>query len=172
MGNEKAINQLIAHHSIIFKPDERLVWVSTGNWQLGPYVCYDLKRIFHKFAGLKDKVEIIEQDKSIPPDPFFVSEKYQQFRSFKEMKQFIQNVGRSKERIVLPGSFIREFIETNPQYYEVYSVVGDYYSRLNQPDSSILFYRMALGRAIPRESEKKKIITKLSGSIIKVKEGK
>jgi hypothetical protein len=121
---------------------------------------------------LKDKVEITEQDKSIPPDPFFVSEKYQQFRSYKEMKQFIQNVGRSKESIVLPGSFIHEFIETNPQYYEVYSVVGDYYSRLNQPDSSILFYRMALGKEIPRVSEKKKIISKLSGSIIKVKEEK
>jgi isopenicillin-N N-acyltransferase like protein len=169
MGNEKAINQLIAHHSVIFKPSTRQVWVSTGNWQLGPYVCYDLKKIFHKFAGLKDKVEIIEQDKSIPPDPFFVSEKYQQFKSYKEMKQFILNVGRSKEQIALPGSFIHEFIETNPQYYEVYSIVGDYYSRLNQPDSSILFYRMALGKEIPRQNEKMKIISKLSTCIIKVK---
>ena len=32
MGNEKSINQLIAHHSVIFKPGERLVWVSTSPW--------------------------------------------------------------------------------------------------------------------------------------------
>ena len=169
MGNEKAINQLIAHHSIIFKPSARLVWVSTGNWQLGPYVCYDLKKIFHKFAGIKDKVDITEQDKGIPPDPFFVSADYQHFRSFKEMKQFILNVGKSKEKINLPGSFLAEFIATNPQFYEVYSVVGDYYLHLNKPDSSIAFYRMALGKEIPRLNEKTKIISKLSSCIGKAK---
>jgi hypothetical protein len=169
MGNEKAINQLIAHHSIIFKPSERLVWVSTGNWQLGPYVCYDLKKIFHKFAGLKDKVEITEQDKGIPPDPFFVSEDYQHFKSYKEMKEFILDVGKSKEQINLPGSFIREFITTNPQYYEVYSVVGDYFLKTNQLDSSVYYYRLALGKEIPRQDEKMKIIRKLSSCIIKTK---
>ena len=38
MGNEKSINQLIAHHSIIFKPAKLLVWVSTAPFQLGKYV--------------------------------------------------------------------------------------------------------------------------------------
>jgi len=127
MGNEKAINQLIAHHSIIFKPSERMVWISTGDWQLGPYVCYDLKKIFHNFAGLKEKREITEADKSIAPDPFFLSEDYQHFRSFKEMRKFILNVEKSKEKVVLPDSFIREFISTNPEYFEVYEIVGDYY---------------------------------------------
>ena len=37
MGNEKAINQLIAHHSIVFEPKKLLVWVSTSPWQLGEY---------------------------------------------------------------------------------------------------------------------------------------
>ena len=38
LGNEKAINQLIAHHSIIFKPSKLQVWVSTYPFQLGQYV--------------------------------------------------------------------------------------------------------------------------------------
>ena len=46
MGNEKAINQLIAHHSIIFEPKKLIVWVSTSPWQLGEYVAYDLNKIF------------------------------------------------------------------------------------------------------------------------------
>ena len=46
MGNEKAINQLIAHHSIIFEPKKLLVWVSTSPWQLGEYMAYDLNKIF------------------------------------------------------------------------------------------------------------------------------
>ena len=33
-GNEKAINQLLAHHGIIFKPEEKLVWVSSYPYQL------------------------------------------------------------------------------------------------------------------------------------------
>lgn len=85
------------------------------------------------------------------------------------MKQFILNVVKSKERIALPGSFINEFIQTNPQYYDVYSVVGDYYRHINQPDSSVVFYRMALGKEIPRQDEKMKIISKLSSCIIKEK---
>ncbi|HRH67146.1 MAG TPA: C45 family autoproteolytic acyltransferase/hydrolase, partial [Bacteroidia bacterium] len=38
MGKEKAVNQLNAHHSIIFEQEKRRVWVSTSPWQLGPYV--------------------------------------------------------------------------------------------------------------------------------------
>jgi isopenicillin-N N-acyltransferase-like protein len=162
MGNEKAINQLIAHHSIIFRPADRMVWVSTGNWQLGPYVCYDLKKIFHKFAGLKEKREITEEDRSIAPDPFFVSEDYQHFRSFKEMRQFILNVNKSKEKVLLPDSFIHEFIDTNPEYYQVYEILGDYYRYIDRPDSSIVCYRLALGKEIPLQSEKNSIIDKLS----------
>jgi len=38
MGNEKALNQLIAHHSVIFKPARLQVWVSTNPYQLGQYI--------------------------------------------------------------------------------------------------------------------------------------
>ena len=162
MGNEKAINQLIAHHSVIFRPADRMVWISTGNWQLGPYVCYDLKKIFNNFAGLKEKREITEADKSIAPDPFFLSEDYQHFRSFKEMKQFILNVNKSKEKVVLPDSFIHEFVNTNPEYFEVYDILGDYYRYIDRSDSSIVYYRTALGKEIPLQSEKNSIIDKLS----------
>src|SRR5690606_13444427 len=33
-GNEKAINQLLAHHAIIFSPEKKLVWVSSNPYQL------------------------------------------------------------------------------------------------------------------------------------------
>jgi hypothetical protein len=146
-----------------------MVWVSTGNWQLGPYVCYDLNKIFHKFAGLKEKREITEEDRSIAPDPFFVSQNYRNFRSYKEMKQFILNVSKSKEKVLLPGSFVHEFINTNPEYYEVYNVIGDYFQHINLPDSSIVFYRIALGKEIPSRSEQNSIIDKLSSCLTNFK---
>ena len=42
----RRINQPFAHHSVIFKPEQLLMWVSTGMGHSGEYVCYDLKNIF------------------------------------------------------------------------------------------------------------------------------
>ena len=63
MGNEKLINQLIAHHGIIFQPEKRLVWISTTPWQLGKFVCYDLNKVFQ--LNLNANQEIYESDKEL-----------------------------------------------------------------------------------------------------------
>jgi predicted choloylglycine hydrolase len=42
MGNPKLINQMIAHHACIFKPEDGLAWFSSGPYQMGPIFCYDL----------------------------------------------------------------------------------------------------------------------------------
>src|SRR5690606_34743285 len=55
MGNEKAINQLLAHHGIIFKPQERKVWVSANPYQLGAFVAYDLDEAFSRFISGENK---------------------------------------------------------------------------------------------------------------------
>ena len=60
IGNEKAINQLIAHHSIIFEPAKLLVWVSSNPYQLGAYAAYDLKKIFS--MGLPDSTKVINEE--------------------------------------------------------------------------------------------------------------
>ena len=114
-------------------------------------------------------MEITEVDKSIPPDPFIVSEDYRHFRSFREMRQFILNVDKSEEEAVLPDSFVQEFIETNPEYYEVYKILGDYFRRAGQPEKSIGYYRLVLGKEIPRQDEKNDIIGNLSTCLIMVK---
>jgi hypothetical protein len=44
--NPRSINQTFAHHSVIFKPRELLMWVCAAPGLRKEYVCYDLKKIF------------------------------------------------------------------------------------------------------------------------------
>ncbi len=162
MGNEKAMNQLIAHHSVIFMPEKLLVWVSTAPWQIGPYVCYDLNKIFHNFAGLQQKVEITEQGKTIPPDQFLESPGYKQFIHFREMRKELKKVLRAGKTDLLPGSFIDDFRASNPKSYEVFDLIGDYYSQKGLQMLARAEYRRALSLVIPRWSEKENIIRKLA----------
>ncbi len=79
LGNEKAINQLIAHHSIIFKPSKLQVWVSTYPFQLGQYVAYDLNKIFNVSNIARQKQEIFEKALVIPPDSFLFSNDFKKY---------------------------------------------------------------------------------------------
>ncbi|MDD5570442.1 MAG: C45 family autoproteolytic acyltransferase/hydrolase [Bacteroidales bacterium] len=85
LGNEKAINQLIAHHSIIFDPMKLIVWVSSNPYQLGEYVAYDFKKVFNEFHGMKKNTEICEQELSIPADTFLFSNDYKNFLVYKQL---------------------------------------------------------------------------------------
>ncbi|MDL2291899.1 C45 family peptidase, partial [Bacteroides sp. OttesenSCG-928-F21] len=68
LPSEMAINQYIAHHSVIFKPEQLIMWVSTSPWQSGKYVAYDLNRIFNDTPSFGE--EIYAEELTIPEDPF------------------------------------------------------------------------------------------------------
>jgi len=172
MGNEKAVNQLIALHSVIFEPEKRLVWVSNGPWQIGGYTCYDIVKIFHTFASLHKRTEISETGRSISPDSFLSSDSYKQFNRFRGLRKELKRMYRPGEKTNLKYFDIYELIGTNPGFFEVYSLAGDYFYRKNQPDSAAVYYRKALGKVIPRQNEKQKIIEKLADCIVQMKQKK
>jgi len=169
MGNEKAMNQLIAHHSLIFQPKQRLVWVSTGPWQLGPYVCYDLRKIFRNFAVQQQRVEITEPDRIIPADSFLGSENYLRFLRFKNMRSLITQKLKSVDNNKLTSSFIHDFENSNPDYYETYSLIGNYYFQKRDWKTARKYFYRALTKEIPRWDEKLKIIRKLADCNIRTK---
>jgi hypothetical protein len=80
-GNERAINQLIAHHSVVFLPQKGMMWVSTAPWQLGKYVAYNLHEVF---ANPDFSREIKIDSLTIPEDPFLYSETYENFLQSKK----------------------------------------------------------------------------------------
>ncbi|MBK6281624.1 MAG: hypothetical protein IPF54_02185 [Draconibacterium sp.] len=89
-GNEKSINQLIAHHGIIFKPQEKKVWVSAAPFQLGTFVAYDLDEIFAGPDSFATKTTYLS-DENIAPDEFLEGDEYSQFLQYKNALSTIQH---------------------------------------------------------------------------------
>lgn len=161
MGNEKAVNQLIAHHSIIYKPEELKVWVSTSPFQLGEYICYDLNKVFAEVKNLKSSKLIYETDLTIPADTFLYSDKFKDFNRFKEIRNQIHASIKSDQRIVDEDYLMNEIIEKNPEYFETYVYIGDYFNHFNVADKAILAYKKALKKEIPNIYQKESIQAKI-----------
>lgn len=148
MGNEKAINQLIAHHSVIFKPAELLVWVSTQPYQLGEYIAYDLHKVFNLQSIPDHQAGIHEGALTIPPDPFLASGKYRQFEAYRELSQQLVTETKCTSCTTVDEIFIQSFIAANPEYYRTLELVGDYYYSRKLTDKALLFYTKALEKEV------------------------
>lgn len=124
-GNEKALNQLLTHHAIIFKPKERLVWISSNPYQLGEFVCYDLNKVFEN-RNVKDSIVSLQKENSnIPKDAFLETTQYADYEKFRiedrKMDAFLEN---KKD---LPIDFAEKYQSLNPDYWVVYYKIGLYF---------------------------------------------
>jgi isopenicillin-N N-acyltransferase like protein len=151
MGNEKAINQLIAHHSIVFEPAKRKVWVSTSPWQMGQFVCYDLSKVF-ALKGLKTDREIIDSSLTIAADS---SMKTKAFTDFLRYRNFRQRV--------MDGEPVNadSLVASNPNYYNAYILAGDIAAKSSKMLAAIEFYRHALKMEIATLPEREAVDEKI-----------
>jgi isopenicillin-N N-acyltransferase-like protein len=145
LTNEKALNQFIAHHSIIFEPKKQLVWISTSPWQMGTYLCYDLNRIFEE---PKPKSILYSPELSILPDSFLYTATYSKLTRYLQLEQL-----HLRHQAINPA----EIVTVNPTYYDAYRIAGDVYIERNQKDSAHLMYQQALSLEIATEIERKQI---------------
>jgi isopenicillin-N N-acyltransferase like protein len=143
MGNEKAVNQLIAHHSIVFEPKKLLVWVSASPWQLGQYVAYDLHKVF-ALKGMKENKEISETSLNIPADSFMLSSDYKNFLLFRTYKQRIADGGLIN---------VDSLMMSNPGYYHTYVIAGDYLYKQKKFAAALSYYKTALTKIIATKKE-------------------
>ena len=132
MGNEKAVNQLIAHHSIIFKPEELKVWISSNPYQLGEYVAYDLKKIFSDCKGMKNNHEVYEENLIIPADIFLLSVNYKNYKKYLILREQLKGFIHAKKEVYINEQILKDFIQSNPEYFLVYSLSGDCYKKENK----------------------------------------
>lgn len=150
LGNEGAVNQLIAHHSIIFKPEKNQLWISTSPYQLGEYLSYQLDSIFiapQKYIYLDEKFH-----KNIPSDTLFMASSYSDYVTFKSLvKKLDQH-----------DSIDIKLLEiSNPNYFYTYEKIGDYYMSINDDKRANSYYKRSLDLFVPNLHETNRIQNKI-----------
>lgn len=161
MGNEKNICQLISHHAVIFKPDELKIWVSTNPYQLGAFICYDLDSVFANFPGMIENREISEEAFTILKDPFVETDEYANFEFFRKNKEELKQIIKDESSLNKEDIKIEEFIQSNPNYFYVYQLAGDYYFMREKYTIAKGYYNKALAKEITTLNERESIIEQL-----------
>ena len=152
-GNEKALNQLLSHHGIIFKPEQRLVWVSANPYQLGEFVCYDLNTIFTKEN--EKGVSLQQENLIIPKDAFLETVEYKNYELFRIEDRKMDGFLDSKKE--MPLDFDKNYQSLNSDYWVVYYKVGLYFYQIKQYQLAKENFQKALTKEITTLPEKLEI---------------
>jgi isopenicillin-N N-acyltransferase like protein len=172
MGNPKAINQLLAHHAVIFQPEKRRMWVSANPFQLGEFVCYDLNEVFGSKGkwkmenGLGEDVisghgGLYAQQWNMPADPFLKSEEYEQFLIFKHYKQVLFDLlvfGRGDD---LTADEESAFLASNPNSYVTRQLLGELYMNRGELEMAASHFERALELEVASEAERQWLRNKI-----------
>ncbi|TKT90873.1 C45 family autoproteolytic acyltransferase/hydolase [Dyadobacter frigoris] len=162
-GNSRSLNQLIAHHGIIFKPSERKLWISTPPYQLGAFICYDLKDVFshpetfHSIDSL-----------AIQADPFLTTDAYRRFEAFKVTKQKIYKYVMLGVPYKMSAKEEYAMVSNNRESYVTYLTLGEYYEKKKNYDKAIGYYQESLQHVVSSKNE----ITAIQAKIEACKKGK
>ncbi len=137
LGNEKAVNQFIAHHSIIFQPERRRLWVAGPPWQLGEYWAYDMDSVFaHSRAT------------AVPADSLQLAAIYPNLQKYRTL------AGKIEQGQYAEGD-ADSLIRYNPGYFQSYRILGDYFRAKGQGQRASEYYRIALEKEAPSAAERK-----------------
>ena len=156
-GNSKLLNQLIAHHGIVFKPVKKEFWISAPPYQLGEFVGYDLNRVFLQ-KGDFQSFDSLDIDR----DLFLESPEYKKFEAFKSVRQKITKYVMLDAPLSLTSQDQKAFIANNAQSYLPYFFLGEYHQKKGDFDKAIGFYEQALKREVSSLNEEKSIRKKIA----------
>ncbi|TYA73967.1 C45 family autoproteolytic acyltransferase/hydolase [Seonamhaeicola marinus] len=142
-GNEKSLNQLLAHHGIVFKPKDKLVWISSSPYQLGEFVAYDLNKIF----GNPDySTSLSEHQLLVEADPFLKTEAYQNYEDYRVLERAIEAAINTKKQ--LPTDKLKALKLKNPDYWKANYLIGKYYYQKNYYKAALIEFKEALSKEV------------------------
>ena len=156
-----AINQLLAHHSVIFEPLKGIAYISAAPFQENVFNAYDVNSI--KNLGTFDPKNSPEIDSlRLAQDSFYNSQGFSNYGEYKLLRaEFKEN---PKQKIDENG-FPEKWITTNPEYYELYLLLADFYFEQDDFAKAKKYYQQAQSKAIPYLG----ISTHISENLAKIK---
>lgn len=162
LGNPKSINQLIAYHSVIFKPTSLQMWVSTYPLQMGAFLCYDLKSIFSEPESLSNIDSL-----TISKDIFTETKEFSDFKLYKKIKIDILKNVMFGATLNLSTEKINTFINSNTESYETYYNLGRYYEGKNNYCEAIKMFEKSLTKEVASKTEINAIQNSISDLTLK-----
>ncbi|WP_108868883.1 C45 family autoproteolytic acyltransferase/hydolase [Aquimarina aquimarini] len=154
-GNEKALNQLLAHHAIVFKPEQRLVWVSSNPYQLGEFVGYDLNKIFKNSYKNAKNTTLADPHLTIEKDSFQYTTAYKNYERYRQLKDTISTAINTKKS--LSPDILKNIQDSNPQYWEAYYIAGRYYEQQKNYIAALRAFQQASTKEITTFQDQQKI---------------
>ena len=161
-GNEKALNQLLAHHGIVFKPEELKVWVSANPYQLGEFVAYDLNTVFSDRQGNPSAVTLSNPNLNIPKDPFLNTETYKNYEMYRILEAKVEHALNHKEK--LDDSTLQKLSQLNPKYWKAYYLAGLYFYNHKEYQKAFKNFEVASNKEIATRLEADKVAKYLKKS--------
>lgn len=154
-GNEKALNQLLAHHGIVFKPEDRLVWVSSNPYQLGAFAAYNLNTIFSKAPQNRNAKPLNNSELTIEKDPFLYTQAYENYEAYRVLRHQVLSAINNDEHL-LPLT-LQELQYINPDYWEAYYLVGKYYYEKKYYTAALNAFEIAKSKEITTVPDEEQI---------------
>ena len=155
-GNEKAINQLLAHHAVIFQPEDRRMWVATSPYQLGEFVAYDLDEVFTRLAARDAEAPLAADSLNIPADPFVLSADFRHYEEFR-VQMCILEAAVAEEGTLVSDAELLDFQRLNPMFWKTDFVIGEYYRTRHRYGDALRHYRLAASREVTTAEDRRLI---------------
>ena len=158
-GNEESINFMMAHHSIIFQPDSKDLWISVGSSQMHKFVQYNLDQIFNT-NGFQS-TQIAYSGNEIAPSNWVNKQEYKNFMAFRYLyDEMVKGIKLDKK---YQTEDFEQLIKLNPDLYKGYMLAGAYFSENNDCKQALTYLNMALKKVIPWQKEIDEINSLLKG---------
>ena len=154
-GNEKAINQLLAHHGVVFQPAEGKVWFSANPYQMGKFVAYDLEEAFRKFQNKEVSGSVSLSEELIPESEFIYSEEFQNYEAYRKLESHVQS---QLDKGLTPSiSEATKLTLLNPEFWEAWYLSGMIYYENSNFQKAFDNFEKALEKEVTTLPDREKL---------------